>query len=36
LQKNQKDEIFEEITENFETINENTENINEINSSNGT
>ncbi|KAF0559894.1 hypothetical protein F8M41_004409 [Gigaspora margarita] len=34
LQKNQKDEIFEEITENFETINENFENINENNTSN--
>ncbi|RIB05534.1 hypothetical protein C2G38_2253762 [Gigaspora rosea] len=34
LQKNQKDEIFEEITENFETINENIENINENNTFN--
>src|SRR5260363_229272 len=36
LQKNQKNEIFEEITENFETINENIENINKNNASNGT
>ncbi|RIB12761.1 hypothetical protein C2G38_2327883 [Gigaspora rosea] len=34
LQKNQKDEIFKEITESFETINENIENINENNSYN--
>ncbi|CAG8640336.1 331_t:CDS:2, partial [Dentiscutata heterogama] len=34
LQKNQKDEIFEEIIEDSETINKNFKNINENNISN--